>query len=185
MNIVVDGIDRCGKSTQIKLLQKHLIDKPTHVIHYSAIPGISPEQSKEYSEILYRDMFDLMHDAYYKGRNLIFDRSHIGEFVYAPIYRNYSGSYVFEIEQEYELNPFFQHIVLIVLIDEPQNAINREDGNSFSTDVTIKSLEIDKFKQAYELSFIKNKLLINIAGKSIDDVHNSILSLLENINSGN
>lgn len=178
MTIIFDGIDRCGKTTQIKLLQKHLISKPTHVIHYSAIYGITSKKSREYGEIIYRDMFDLISDAYYKGRNLIFDRSHIGEFVYSPIYRNYSGSYVFGIEQEYKLNPFFNHIALIVLIDEPENVIGREDGNSFSTDIEIKKLEIDRFKLAYELTSIKNKLLININGKSIDDVHNLILNFL-------
>jgi len=182
MNIIFEGIDNVGKSTQIKLLQKQLIDKPTHVIHYSAIPGISPEQSKIYSENLYRDMFDLMHDASHRGRNLIFDRSHLGEYVYAPIYRDYSGSYVFEIEQEYMYNPFFKHLILFVLIDEPQNAIAREDGNSFSTDVSVKQLEIDKFKKAFELSYISNKFLININGKSIEDVHNSILTFLSNCN---
>ena len=175
MIIIFEGLDRVGKSTQIKLLQKRLIDKPTHVIHYSAISGITPEQSQNYSEKLYRDMFDMMHDAHYRGRNLIFDRSHLGEFVYAPIYRNYSGNYVFEIENEYALNPFFNDIFLIVLIDEPESAISREDGNSFSTDITIKQLEISKFKLAYEYSSIKNKCLININGKTIDDVHKLVI----------
>jgi thymidylate kinase len=127
-------------------------------------------------------MFDLMHDASHRGRHLIFDRSHLGEYVYAPIYRDYSGSYVFEIEQEYLYNPFFKDIILFVLIDEPKNAIAREDGNSFSTDISVKQLEIDKFKKAFELSHIENKFLININGKSIKDVHNSILTFLTELN---
>ena len=32
--------------------------------------------------------------------NLIFNRSHLGETVYSPLYRGYSGDYVFDIEKK-------------------------------------------------------------------------------------
>ena len=178
MNIMFDGLDNVGKSTQIKLLMKHLIDKPTHVIHYSAISGITPEQSYKYSQQLYDDMFYMMSEGSAFGRNLIFDRSHIGEYVYAPLYRNYSGEYVFDIEKKYSKSAFFNDIVLFVLVDKAENAISREDGHSFSIDIENKQKEIDGFKKAYELSYIKNKHLIDINGLSIAEVYNIIKKII-------
>ena len=178
MIILMDGLDNTGKSTQIKLLMKHLIDKPTHVIHYSAISGITPEQSYKYSQQLYNNMFHMMSEASAFDRNLIFDRSHIGEYVYAPLYRNYSGKYVFDIEKKYSKSIFFNDIVLFILIDKAENVISREDGYSFSTDIKNKQKEIDGFKEAYELSCIKNKHLIDTNGLSIAEVYNIIKKIM-------
>jgi thymidylate kinase len=171
MILLFEGPDNVGKSTQIKKILKYFIDKPTFVIHFSGIPGISPDTSRLYSEIMYNDMFKLMSQSHENNRNLIFDRSHIGEAVYAPIFRNYSGDFVFDIERSYQFTDVFQTIKLFIFVDEPENLINREDGNSFSVDPGIKQQEIDLFKEAYRKSLIPKKYFININGKSIDTVH--------------
>ena len=101
MILLFEGPDNVGKSTQIKLLLKYFTDKPTYVIHFSGIPGISPEMARQYSEKLYNDMFYMINESHTNNRHLIFDRSHIGEAVYAPIFRNYSGDFVFDIEKTY------------------------------------------------------------------------------------
>jgi len=178
MILLFEGPDNVGKSTQIKLLLKYFVDKPTFVIHFSGIPGLSPEASRQYSEKMYLDMFYLMGESHRNGRNLIFDRSHIGESVYAPIFRNYSGDFIFDIENIFQSTDVFKHIKLFIFIDDPNALINREDGNSFSVDLNIKQQEIDLFKTAYDKSCIPTKYLINIHDKSIEEVHTIITDLL-------
>jgi len=181
MVIIFDGLDRTGKSTQIKLLMKYLIDDPTYVIHFTNIPGISSQQSKNYSKMLYNDMFKFIEDnsKIYK-RNIIFDRSHIGEYVYAPMYRNYIGSFIYNIEKKYENTPIFKDIFLFVCVDEAENLLRREDGHSLSSNSSIlKVHEIKMFESAFNLSLIKNKLLININNKSIETVHNEIIQFIK------
>ena len=50
---------------------------------------------------MYDDMFKLMINSKDKDINLIFNRSHLGETVYSPLYRGYSGDYIFDIEKKY------------------------------------------------------------------------------------
>ena len=66
----------------------------------------------------------------------------------------------------------------IVLIDEIENLIKREDGLSFSIDKEKKENEIQKFTEFYKKSNIKNKLLLNINGKNIDEVFNIITEFI-------
>jgi len=172
--IIFEGPDNCGKSTQIKRLLKHLIDRPTYVIHYSGIPGITPEEALKANHILYNDMFYLISEAYLQNRNLIFDRSHIGEYVYGPMYRHYNADYIFDIEEMYSHTEYFSKIKLFVFVDEPENLIKREDGQSFSIELENKQKEISLFKEAFAKSFISDKWLININNKSIDEISNAI-----------
>jgi thymidylate kinase len=175
----MEGLDNCGKTTQIRKLLKYFIDKPTFVIHFSGIQDISAQKSKNYSIKLYNEMFLLMKNAYQDQRSLIFDRSHIGEYVYAPMYRNYPGDFIFDIENIYENDLFFNNIYLFTMIDDPENIIKREDGKSFSIELENKQKEIDLFVEATNRSNIKHKKIINIAGKSIDDVHKQVLRALD------
>lgn len=174
--IIIEGPDRVGKDTQSKLLQLKLIKErlPIHMFHYSGVKGIPKEKIKEYSELMYTDMFKIMKEAYKAERSLIFNRSHIGEYIYSPMYRDYDGSYIFDIEKKFIDEEFWIHIFLIVLVDEPQNLIDRDDGDSFSISLDKKKEEIDRFTGAIRKSKIKFKKLINIKGMSIDDVHREI-----------
>jgi len=177
MIIIFESPDNLGKDTQIKLLQKFLIDKPTHIFHYSNISGISNKDCKKYSKKLYTDTFKIIKKLY-KNRHLIFNRFLIGEYVYSPIYRNYNGDYIFNIEKKYCNEKFWDDIYLISFTDSIENIINREDGKSFSIDPLIKQQEISLFKEAIEKSIIKNKIIIDINGKSIEQVHQEIYKFL-------
>lgn len=178
MNIIFEGLDNTGKDTQIKLIHKYLIDKPTHVLHYSAIKNISSQQSRKYCEKLYVDVFKLMNDSINK-RHLIFNRSWLGEYVYSPLYRNYSGEYVFKIEERFKDTYYFERINLIIFIDTAENLITRDDGQSHSIDVEMKNKEIKMFREVYYKTNIQNKIIININNKSIEDVHIEIKNFLK------
>jgi len=173
MIYIFEGPDNVGKTTQINKLKKYLeIEKSqlVHILHYSNIKGNDIfERSNHY----YNQMFGLMKFAANNNINLIFDRAHGGETVYSPIYRNYSGDYVYEIEQNYN-SKITANAKLFVFIDEPENLINREDGKSFSTEYEKKADEINRFGEFYNKSNIKNKYLININGLDIDQVWEKI-----------
>ena len=107
---------------------------------------------------------------------LILDRSHLGETVYSPIYRNYSGDYVYELENIVE-HP--KKVFVITLIDKAENLISREDGHSFSTNIDQKNKEIDAFKKANSNTKF-NSLLIDIDGLSPDKVFEKISNFVFN-----
>ena len=178
MIIFMEGLDNVGKDTQIKNLLTYYANQlmPTLVLQYQAFKNISNKQSRDYSLINYLNMFrSLTEDTYYRCVTIL-NRSHISEFVYSPLYRNYSGRYVFSVE-----NFYLKHIPthhLFVFTDEPENLIAREDGYSPSIDLQKKRQEIKLFENAFKFSKL-NKTLINITGKDEKMVFLEMLKELE------
>lgn len=158
--VIFEGLDRCGKDTQIGLIQKSFSNETFHVFHYSKIPLETPEESREYSERMYRDMFEIMKENKGKNRNFIFNRSHIGESVYAPLYRRYLGDYIFDIESE-NIEDLNENLYLVVLVNNPKILISREDGDSLSKGEEDIENEKQMFERAFYESKIKNKILID------------------------
>jgi hypothetical protein len=60
----------------------------------------------------------------------------------------------------------------------PEELLNREDGNSYSNNIEDKIIEVEKFKELTKLSNIRNKILININMKSIEEVHKEVIGFL-------
>jgi len=179
MIIIFEGPDNVGKGTQIQKILPYLHDRPTHQLHYSAVTGFNtPEETKEYSEKTYFSMFKLLHH-YYEEFNFVLDRSHIGEMVYAPLYRNYDGDYVLEIEKVWMGYDFWKQIYLITFVDDPENLIKRDDGLSFTIEPDKKKDEINRFMEAFKKSNIKYKHTINVFNKSIDQVHEEVRKYLD------
>ncbi len=178
-NIIVEGLDRCGKDTQIGLLSKYFYtqhNKITQVFHYSKLPFDTVEQHQSYSHDLYKDMFDMMIDNPSSYRNLIFNRAHLGEAVYAPLYRNYSGDYVFDIEKNY-INEL-ENLYMIVLVNDADILFSRDDGHGFSKNSHDIDKEKQRFERAFELSNIRKKILINCGNDSIQTIHDKIIDFI-------
>jgi thymidylate kinase len=162
MFIILDSPDRCGKDSHIQAIKNHFNDKHFQVLHYGHTKQESNDKVIAYNKAMYSDMFDMMIEAHAKGRNLILNRSHLGEAVYSPKYRKYSGDYVFDIEQQYaNYLPIWDNIMLIVLVGEPEKILKRDDGNSYYSSVEDIQEEIDAFKEAAIKSRIKNKIIIH------------------------
>jgi thymidylate kinase len=161
--------DNVGKGTQIANLKRYLEENNhlVHVLHYSNIKG---DNIRIRSEAYYNQMFEFCKKANEINTDLILDRAHLGESVYSPIYRNYSGDYVFDLEKKYDL----EKIILFVFYADPEILIERDDGLSFSIDLEKKKNEIDAFQKAFELTNIHKKVLINITNKTKEDVWNKI-----------
>ena len=106
-------------------------------------------------------MFNLM-SSVPENSVLIFNRAHLGETVYSPIYRNYSGDFVFDFEKDY-VKREHPETKLIVFTDTPEAVIERDkkrgDGLSFSLDIDKKKQELEAFERAYIVSCLDKKLI--------------------------
>lgn len=102
---------------------------------------------------------------------LILDRSHVGEAVYSPLYRNYNGDFVFEEERTFLWQDNLKRIKLILFTDDAENVIKRDDGLSFSIDLNTKKKEIELFDKAFEKSIL-NKKRIELKGRNAEQIWN-------------
>lgn len=175
--IIIEGQDRCGKDTQIGLIQKKYKDETFHVFHYAKVPFKTQGDHLDYNKRLYKDMFMMMFENLGGERNFIFNRSHLGESVYAPKYRGYDGDYVFDIESNFaEL--LIDPLLLITLVNTPEILLEREDGDSLSRNAEDIVYERNAFIRAFEKSSICNKLLIECGKKSIEEIHEEIMEFI-------
>lgn len=177
MIIIIEGMDRCGKTTLIQSLQTKLTPDTPLVLKYSNIRGITPEQHKQYYLDIYKKTFDL----FFINKSVILDRFILGEHVYSPLYRQYSTEDLYNLECSFlkRYPEIEKQIYLLLLLDDPENLIKREDGLSLSQ-ANIKNLKTEyiSFINAFNLCKINNKLLININGKTISDVKDIVFNFL-------
>lgn len=166
---LLDGVDRLGKSTLVKNIVNelgyHLVihyDKPKVLNVYEKVSGSKNEALKEYQKQTNKQMFELMRS----NVPIIFDRTHLGEMVYAPLYRNCPGDYVYQYEAEALNYKIFTHQddFKLILLTTSNFDIMEDDGLSF--DFSKKEQEQELFIQAFHKSSIVNKIII--------DVHNGM-----------
>ena len=196
MIVLFDGLDNTGKTTQIQKLVSYFANKDmiSTVCKYSKFDKLDKKKEEKFSKRFYKDYFEKIVNwpdkvtpdpayiaedniHYIHDNNLILDRGHISEAVYASMYRSYSGDYVWGLEKCLE-NKY--NIYLIVLINSVEKAIEREDGLSLSNgDADKINIEISKFAEAYKKSCIQNKIIIDINGLSIEEVFAQIIKFLD------
>ena len=196
MVVLFDGLDNTGKTTQIQKLVSYFANKDmiSTVCKYSKFDKLDKKKEEKFSKRFYKDYFEKIVNwpdkvipdpayiaedniHYIHDNNLILDRGHISEAVYASMYRSYSGDYVWDLEKCLE-NKY--NIYLIVLINSVEKAIEREDGLSLSNgDADKINIEISKFAEAYKKSCIQNKIIIDINGLSIEEVFAQIIKFLD------
>ena len=177
MYIILEAPDRCGKDTQIALIIKRLSDRVFHKMHYSALPFKNPDKHTSHSVAQYEQMFEIMKQLKPSGINVIFNRSHLGESIYAPLYRGYSGDYVFDIESRH-IRELRDNVYLITMVNTPEILMSRDDGQSLYSNGEELRAETDGFVRAHRKSLIKNKLLLEVGTMTPDEVSNIITDFL-------
>ncbi|MBR4590102.1 hypothetical protein [uncultured Methanobrevibacter sp.] len=192
--VILEGPDNTGKDTQQKLIIKNLYKQKGLVFqthHFSNCPFNSKKDHIAYSKKMYTDMFTTIQNYCQHNISAIFNRSHLGEAVYSPLYRNYNGDYVFNIEkkwkntvithyingQKYE-DKILNDIYLIVFVGDKNVIFSRDDKLSFYKDAEGVQNERELFEQAFEKSIIPHKILIDVTGKNIEEVNNIVMNFL-------
>lgn len=172
MKIIVEGIDRLGKDTLIAGLINSL--GYHHVIHYSSPKNF--DFYKESDAISFGApegdaAFWFQHDSFIQGFDLlekdvklIYNRFHLGEFVYSQRYRGYDGSYVFGLEKMF---PKALHQTHLILLYTSNLNIMTDDGKSH--DFTKRKEEQDDFLTAFDQSHIIHKHKIDVFDSFGDD----------------
>lgn len=152
MKLIVEGVDRLGKSTLINNILKHYGPHP--VIHCSSPPKgiVNPGM---YQELFFRSCFDLLSDF---RNDIIFDRCHLGEYIYGPLYRKTDPNFIFDIENEYA-GEVINHTKLVLLYTE-DFSIMKDDGLSF--DYNAREKEQTLFIEAFQKSKMKNKYMLKV-----------------------
>lgn len=179
---LIDGIDRLGKSSLIKKIQDEMgyylvihYDKPKLLGDFLdlAKSTLELELTQEcpfdyshltneqlalffYQEQVNFNMFELLKS----DAHIIFDRTHLGEMVYAPMYRKYPGDYIYEIEKDFTNASSKVKEARLVLLTTSNFGILEDDGLSF--DFSKKEIEQKKFIEAFDRSSLTNKVLVDV-----------------------
>lgn len=164
-HIIVEGTDRVGKNTLINFLCSKT--QNYCVRHFGKPLGLSNEERIRYQKQDFLNEFRLSlltcKDTNFERTPedlYIWNRSHIGEWVYGKMYRNYHPTWIWEEEQKFLFDKTDTYLIL--LYGEPDFLIKREDGNSLSAKLEDRECEINLFHEAFDMSIIPNKLKICI-----------------------
>jgi len=152
-NIIIEGVDNIGKSTLVNGLAKRFCQSQPKLLHCIGMPNNG--EAERTSKLFYASLFRLLSDNHH---TFIVDRGHLGEAVYSPIYRNYSGDYIFALEVL-----LYQKPTLLILLDTHNPAVmaSREDGLSLSGGKVERIAEEARlFRVAYAKSELTKTVIL-------------------------
>lgn len=150
---IIEGQDRCGKSTAVDILRKTITNPKILVIHSAKPPR--DVDVKQWTLDYYWNLRITITQLYLRGYDIILDRSWLGETVYGPLYRNVTIPL-----KELELPATFPQ-ALLVLVDDASSIASRSDGLSMSDNIDMLENERSLFKHAFNSSCVANKELVD------------------------
>lgn len=193
--IILEGGDRLGKSSIIEgLCQYYNYDNVT-IRHFGKPPkGMTPIEVLDFQfKCFYKEMklFEYIYHGTvfdkcsYYPEIMIWNRSHLGEYVYSQMFRGGNAMMIKNKIVELE-KAFISHdAYLITLTADPEFFLSKEDGNSFSDKLEDKTKELELFKEAHDFSIIANKLLVKVdngngAFRFKADILNEVIEFVTN-----
>ena len=160
MIVIIEGMDRCGKSTLVDSLRKYVLTDPGTIVHHSVSPPKDAKDPNKWELDNYRALIDFASDANDRGQSVLFDRFHLGAYVYGVKYRGQSESIIIEIEEG--LSSFTKEAILITLVDYPSAIVERDDDDSIESSEDDFAETHRSFIQAFVNSKIEKKMMLNI-----------------------
>jgi thymidylate kinase len=161
MLLIVEGMDRCGKSTLVEHLRKRHFTSPNILVHHSSSPPKVENPNAweiEHYSSLFRTARDLVK---FGGYDVIFDRFHLGAAVYGEKYRGANPADIYELDHKYLSS--YPQAALILLTDDPEAIAARDDGDSLEKSLHEYNETMSAFIEAYTVSSCMHKLHINIS----------------------
>lgn len=160
MLLIIEGMDRCGKSTLVEHLRKRYFKTPDILVHHSSSPpkveNVNAWEIQHYSS-LFSTSQNLVDEYSYV---VIFDRFHLGAAVYGAKYRNADPDDICGLDSLYLDG--YESAALILLTDYPEAIAERDDGDSLESGIEEYNETMQSFIKAYDKSSCVNKLHINI-----------------------
>lgn len=164
----IEGLDRLGKSTLIQGIKQTLGFYQT--IHFG-----KPEKLSTYENSIIDSAYQFQHTdgqlfnyqsssftnsmiIANSGARVIFDRWHLGEAVYSPLYRGYNGDYVFFYEKLHKLHLNAEIRMILLTEDFSKSKHFIDDGLSF--DISKREAEQQMFIDAFNKSIIQDKRIV-------------------------
>ena len=172
--LIIEGPDRCGKNTLITNLVTRTGCCVTR--HFGKAEGETDEEKQLNQQKFFSREFALasakqreifhMPGKEHENDLFIWNRGHLGEFVYGTLYRNtHPEDWVIQMEEAFEVEKD-PEIYLLLLTAHPDFLVKKDDGLSFSSKVEDRIKEIEKFREACEKSTIQHKLEICVTEES-------------------
>lgn len=168
--LIIEGPDRCGKNT---LISKFVNQAENSIVrHWGSAKGSNNSEmrnnqhdffKKEFDLASRRNDFDMGDLVRYPNDIYIWNRAHLGEFVYGKIYRNtHPYDWVFQMERNFGFD-IDASVYLVLLTADTEFLLSKEDGKSLSKGRgdTI-DVELRKFRSAFNSSGITNKLELKV-----------------------
>ena len=189
-HLIIEGTDRSGKDTLIKSLLSHCDN--AIITHFSRPFGSSDHEKRVFQENSFAKEFTkacvIMDSSLYEMENeselnlIIWNRAHLGEFVYGTLYRNTKPEeWVMQLEKDFEYD-VRDNVYLVLMTASPEFLSMMDDGKSFSSFISSKKKELSQFRTAFELSKIKKKKEITVErdGKYVptEEILENILNFL-------
>ena len=160
MILIIEGMDRCGKSTLVEQLRKRYFTDPRILVHHSSSPP-KVENPNEWEVQHYKSLLDTSYYLNYaEDFNVIYDRFHLGAVVYGKKYRNADPEDIYAIE--HMLIRKDDEIALVLLTDYGSRIVDRDDDDSIESSAEEFDETGEAFEEAFHRSIIPNKLHINI-----------------------
>ena len=166
-NFILESIDRCGKDTLVSGLLNKLGFR--FVFHRSKPPVLdfyvqmSKDTAKDARFLFQRDCFisdmALLKTSEQDSYGMIFNRSWLGESVYANMYRGYDGNYVFDLEKIAGIHTL-QKTRLILLTEDFDVARHFVDDGESLGPIEKRAEEQARFIEAFNRSIIMDKRII-------------------------
>jgi len=192
-HIVIEGGDRLGKDTLVKNLCNYFNYNNLTIRHFDKPPkGMSPKETLDFQfEVFYKEMLFAEHikdnmdrdKLGYHENILIWNRSHLGEYVYSQMFRGIRKKDIKTRLRTLEERTVNNTMSLITLSASPKFFLSQEDGNSFSQNLEEKERELNLFKEVHWLSLIVKKRIIQVnIGKEYREKEAILEEVLQTIN---
>jgi thymidylate kinase len=154
--IIIEGCDRVGKDTLVAGLQSRY--EKTEMIHWGYPLGDTNEEKTEFQKEDFKlNMMKWRVEKCWDTSDLvIWNRSHLGEYVYGTMYRDsYPDTWVPQLEERFLSDE--ESAYLILLVADPEFIAAQDDGKSYSACIDDKRQEVELFVKAFHHSKIQNK----------------------------